>query len=352
MKTKINQGSLFRKMAAVSILVLTATTQVACDNAVFGNDSKNANAKAEDNGPKSNVDLTPEADLVFIDDSFERDDIFFDVTSDRIYGWRGFILDGANALLGFQASGAGASIPAANQLGSASDGSRFLLLNGRNNAEAVETIHVVSQSYDLSNFNSVILNFKYLTVGLNDATDTVPENLEVQVCRGTLNECGANDDGLSIAGQQSNNWVKVFENNQNINDDSFNGKNHNASDWNTGLFAVDLNNPELIGDGSTFVFRIVARMKDGLNAAVQPPKEDCKCHHDHKYCPPSHHSSHKYSTQTYSYKPPQKPPCKYNCHCDKKCTTQPPVADGTYNDAVLIDKVVGIATQRTIDEIF
>jgi hypothetical protein len=223
---------------------------------------------------------TPLPDYVFLQDSFERDDIVIDLINNILYGWRGFVLDGANSFIGFQTGGAGASIPAAGALGPAQDGSRFLLMAGRDNGAAVENIQIITPSYDLSMYNSAIITFHYMTFGLNDADDVVPEGLKLEVCKGTLNDCGANDDAIYGPGLLSNNWVTVAVNNPAINDDAFNGKNHAASDWQTGIAVVDLNNPAFVGSSSTFVMRFSGVMKDGYTPGVTTTTTTTVCEND------------------------------------------------------------------------
>lgn len=219
-------------------------------------------------------------DYVFLQDSFERDDIVIDLINNILYGWRGFVLDGANSFIGFQTGGAGASIPAVGALGPAQDGSRFLLMAGRDNGAAVENIQIITPSYDLSLYNSAIITFHYMTFGLNDADDVVPEGLKLEVCKGTLNDCGANDDAIYGPGLLSNNWVTVAVNNPAINDDTFNGKNHAASDWQTGVAVVDLNNPAFVGSSSTFVMRFSGVMKDGYTPGVTTTTTTTVCEND------------------------------------------------------------------------
>lgn len=447
------QGS---KIIATLLMMGIALSQVGCDNAVFSDDGSRAKTTAGAGG----TDIVPEVpqdpptplvvdDLVFLDDSFERDDIYADIANSIIYGWRGFILDGANAVLSFQSNGAGARIPPAGQLGPAAQGERFLLLEGRDNTTEVETVHVIAQTFDLTQYNTALLTFRYLTFGLNDADDTVPENLRVQVCRGSLNDCGVNDDALNTTGLQSDNWVTVFTS-PNLNDDALNGKNHTAADWQAGVLAIDLRDPAFVGDASTFVFRFVGTMRDGATPGVcTDPDGDggdnhscsCKCKHkchsdngkhkgfDHSKhygygkhdCKGKHKCKHKCKDDQYKncekkcrelketalqykkmaieykqiaqkYKHCAHKDCKdKNCHdqykqfmvkykhkwemyehymakykkCKKECQhkckdkcdddNQPPVCtepDGTLKDGIAIDQVKGLATQRTIDEIF
>lgn len=383
-------------LVCLSVLGLSLT---ACDNVVFTSSNAERLVGANDLTIDDEEEVLP-GDLLFIDDSFERDDIYEDVVTETIYGWRGFILDGANAVFGFQSNGAGARIPPIGEFGPAAHGDRFLLLNGREGQE-IETIHVVSQSYDLSQFNTAILSFRYLTFNLNDADDTVPEGLELQVCRGSLNECGANDDALSAAGQTSNNWVTVATNDSIINDDAFNGKNHAVTDWNQGIALIDLHNPELVGDGSTFVFRFRAAMRDGLmpDTTIEVCEEvcdedgdegDCECkeHHDngkhngfdhskhygygkHKHCckccvectdeetgEECKHDNGQHvgfdHSKHYGYGKHCKKHCCKCCdddNCEIVCHEETVPSDGTLKDGVGIDKVRGVATPRTIDEI-
>jgi hypothetical protein len=256
-------NSYLKTIQIISTLMISLAL-MACNNAIFS-------SKGVSNNKVTSAAVTPQAvtpqavtDYVFIDDSFERDDIFMDLVNNAIYGWRGFVLDGTTPVIGFQSNGAGSSIPAVGTFGPAADGNRFLLMQGRTNGAPVETLQIVTRSYDLSQYNTAIISFKYITFGLNDATDTVPETLQLQVCRGSLNECGANDDVLDANGLMGNKWVTVFSSDPTFNDQALNGKNHTVADWRTGIAVVDLNDPNFVGYSSTFVMRFVGVMKDGL----------------------------------------------------------------------------------------
>ena len=376
------------KMVQIAAGVGLAFSLIACDNVRFGSQGSSAKVTGGANDAQSLEDL------VFLQDSFERDDIFSDLANNIIYGWRGFVLDGANPVLGFQSNGAGSSIPALGQLGPAQDGQRFLLMNGRDNGTNVETVELVTPSYDLSQYNTAIITFRYLTFGLNDADDTVAETLQLQVCRGTLNECGANDDALDASGLQGDRWVTVFTNDPNVNDDALNGKNHVASDWQPGIAVIDLNNPAFVGNSSTFVIRFVGVVRDGFTPGTVVPGSDsdsdknCKCHDDDddkdhdddddkdddrhvatlsKFTSSDDkdndddkdHSDqgkkrdcknkkHKHEKHNKHCKHKKHKCCK--CHNGGDTTTTP--GDGTLKDGIAIDNVKGVATQLTIDEIF
>lgn len=358
-------------------LIAMCVTLAGCDNAIFSKNDGNEKATA----------VTPAAvgDLIFLQDSFERDDIFADFVNNITYGWRGFVVDGTTPAVGFQSNGAGSSIPAAGALGPAADQNRFLLMNGRSNGAAVETLQVITQSYDLSQFDTAIISFKYLTFALNDADDVVPEVLQLQVCRGTLNECGANDDVLDPNGLVGDKWVTVFSSDTTFNDDALNGKNHQVSDWRQAEVSIDLTDPNFVGDSSTFVMRFVGVMKDGFNPGTPGGGTDpnCKCHKpckkgerevatssvdthqnqngqghyehgngygyghtkckkdDHKGCDHKHNKcKHKHHGCGHHPKPP-KPPCE--------CNTDPGTPpDGTLIDGIAIDDVVGRATSQVV----
>lgn len=348
------------------------------------NDFVGPNAKASAAGDPV---VLPNGDLQFISDSFERDDIGAE------NGWRGFVLDGTTPVIGFQSNGAGARIPPAGEFGPAADGSRFLLINGRPNGDSIEQTQVISQSFDLTQYNTVVLTFKYLTIGLNDAGEPT-ENLKLQVCKGTLNECGANDDALNSNGLLSDKWVTVFTSPSDFSDDNFNGKNHTAGDWQTGVVAIDLTDPNFVGDGSTFVFKFVGTMKDGITpeqcqaqAALHAKtatggddidpwtgkKWDTR---KHTWCKGKHYGWYKDHNGNHFgwYKcknkhhprecPKPKPPCPTPSPKPTPCsspspaptpTPTPPVctpSDGTLQDGILIDQVQGRATETPIGDVF
>lgn len=358
------------KMIHFAVIALMSINMIACDNARFSNDALKA-AKDGENGTNAIAE-----DIVFLDDSFERSDIFIDLMNSIIYGWRGFIDDGGTNVLGFEGNNTGMKIFDQNQLGPAFEGTRALYMFGREGAD-IQTMYLVSQAYDLSDYNSVILNFRYLTIALNDATDSVPEYLRLQVCKAAdLNACGANADILDgNALKNEANWVTVFEKVPGAEDDSRNGKNHVLNNWETALAVIDLNDPAYVGDKSQFVFRIVGRMRDGFTVATTTPGQgDCDCkdkdHKNHKDCKDKHKHDcdHKNDCKDKNCKHKN---CKNkNCkdkHCKEKhqnvkkdcckckCENGGGVvvpADGTLKDGIGIDKIMGIATQRSIGDIF
>ena len=383
MKNKLKQsGHLKSGHLNLALAAILSVFMIGCDNARF---SQNDGANGGGGDPQRLGE--PVDDLVFIDDSFERDDIFADFLNNEIFGWRGLVLTGdSDSFLGYiNDAGAGMRIPEVGDLGPAGDLDRFLLFQGADNGDEYETLFLVSQSYDLSVYNSVILSFNYLTFGLSRDTGSIPKGLELQVCRGTLNDCGANDDGVSLAGQLSDNWVTV-EAADIVGDENFDGRNHTVDDWEGGLAVIDLNNPEFVGSSNTFVFRFVATVRDGLapgncdgddsdddgghiyrhTASDSKHKDDsdrkCKKHKcdKHKKCKKHKCDKHKKCKKHKcdKHKKCKKHKCdKHKKHCYRPCCPcecdrpEPCEPDGTLTEGAAIDKVKGVATQRTIDEI-
>lgn len=335
------------KFIQFAVFALLSINMMACDNARFG-----ADAQYKSTDGTNTLDANLE-DFTFIDDSFESTDLYMDLANSIIYGWRGFIDDAGTNVFGFEGNNTGMKTFDQAQLGPVFDGNRALWFYGREGAD-IQTMYLVSQAYDLSNFNSVILNFRYLTVALNDATDSVPEYLRVQVCRAAdLNLCGANADALNANALKSETyWTTIYEVVPGSEDDGFNGKNHSVNNWQTALAVVDLNDESMVGDKSQFVFRIVARMRDGFTpGAVIPGKETCKCDCDKKHKDCKHKDC---KNKKCDHKNCNKKDCKKNnCKCDcKKSEDVVMPADGTLKDGIAIDRIMGIATQRSIADIF
>lgn len=289
------------KMIRFSLIALFGFSLAACDNAIFSSTAPSGAIKGS--GPTT----AAADDYLFINDSFERVDIFEDVLTQTVYGWRGAINDNGTTILGFTGDQVGMEIFSDQQKGPAFDGNRSLYFYGRPGSD-VHTMYLVSQAYDLSNYNAAVLSFNYLTLALNDQEDidtNYIEGIKLQVCNGPLNLCGANEDFIdpniiSI----SPNWVTIAESNPADNDDMFNGLNQNSSDFKYAQAIVDLNDESIVGDKSTFVFRFAVSMRDGLKQGTpgsggDDDKDDDKDHddkyHHGKRCDNKNHGRHYHS---------------------------------------------------------
>ncbi len=261
------------KILPAVMLLSVAALQIGCAESIFRTNGSTGKAAAT-NIPTTNVPTTPTVvqtptpDLTFINDSFERNDIFQDLTNNIIYGWRGLIFDALTPVLGFTSPGALVTIPQAGVYGPAYDGNRFLLISGGSNDNNAEKAYVVSQTYDLSQFNTVILSYRYLTFGLH-AGAALGQGLKLEVCKGTVAECGISGSGLDSVAQQTANWVTLTDSaTDGVVDAAMNGHNQLQTDWRTGAAIIDLNDPAFVGTSSTFTFRFVASLQNKLVAST------------------------------------------------------------------------------------
>jgi hypothetical protein len=239
-----------RSLKLISVLVLLSTGLVACDNVVFS--KKDAAPAVVSN------EILPNGDLLFINDSFEREELYEDIVNNVIYGWRGVISDNGTSTEAFTGDRVGMQIFDDQEMGPAFDGNRAVYFYGREGADT-HTLYLVSAAYDLSDYNAVILSYQYLTAALNDPEDQQSnfiEDIRLQVCNGPANLCGADEDSVDPAVlANSPNWFTLSASNRNANDDQFNGRNHVASDFRLGQSVIDLNDESIVFDKSNFVFR-------------------------------------------------------------------------------------------------
>ncbi|OFZ18093.1 MAG: hypothetical protein A2Z20_00575 [Bdellovibrionales bacterium RBG_16_40_8] len=216
-------------------------------------------------------DLSVTEENVFIRDSFERTDLFQpDDIHQILFGWMGFIWDFGTPVQGLTGNNVEARIFSNQELGPVASGERALYFFGRE-GYSTHNLYLISRSYDLSEYNTAILSFKYLTFQLNDEKLN-DEYLRVELCEASLEECGVADgnvDALSGAlnptGLQSNNWKVIFQHDSSQDLKTWNGRNHSISDWANGIAILDLRDNEGTNfDRSHVVFRFSARMRDGF----------------------------------------------------------------------------------------
>jgi hypothetical protein len=342
------RGENMKLLLAIAMLL----SLTACDDAQFSTlISKN---KSQGEGgleePPGGEDPDPESvpDFVFLDESFERQEI---IDADTTGRWIGAMEDGSKMVDGFLSDGAGAKIFGDDQMGPALDGRRALYFFGAGDRRNQKVIYLTSKSYDLSKYNTVNLSFSYLTAALNEATsggvNSPWKGIRIQVCRGTADECrrGGRIDGGTIF--SSSLWVTLAESRLGERDDHLDGTNHRVRDFLTEELLVDLNNKSVVGDKSAFTFRFVVVVRDGLRRDSD------------RACDPREHSNDLLPALVQIGIPEV---CSTICQLEDgsvdgecvnrcgqnppKCPPKPPVcASGV--DIVILDKVVGKASVKT-----
>lgn len=277
-------------------LIFLSLSLVACDNAIFSSSNSNGNkANAVPDGSGSDEPGEPgvpgepggpvfndNGDLIFLDDSFEREDLFGDINNNMIVGWRGAWDDHGTLGTGFTGNQLGMEIFTDQEMGPAFDGNSATYFYGRPGS-SVHRLWLISPSYDLSDYNTVIMNYRYLTVALNDQMDidaNYIEAIRLQVCKGGANACGANSDFIDLnnIGNDAA-WVTIAESDINEDDDNFDGTNHLVSDFITDLAVFDLNNPDFVSDKSEVVIRFEVDMRDGFQS-MPAFSTATRSHHD------------------------------------------------------------------------
>ena len=195
-----------------------------------------------------------------LEDSFERDSI--SGSSDAAIRWRGFIWDWGAPVVGTSGANVAAVIVGSDVLGEASHGDKALYFYGRD-GHSVHDIHLITQTFDLTEASEVELSFDYLTFSLNDSADVsdgVDEYLRVQVCSGAAEACGVGDT-LNPGALKDGPWQTVFISYGAEIDNSLNGKNHKAEDWAPAKITMDIKE---FSEKDHFTFRVSARMRDGF----------------------------------------------------------------------------------------
>jgi hypothetical protein len=194
---------------------------------------------------------------VLMSESFERDTLFVDPSLINPFGWRGFIWDNGNPVIGDRGFKVAALIMGDDIMGEAAHGKKALYFYGRE-GRSIHSIYLFTHSYDLSDFDEVSISFNYLLFGLNDSDDTTQEFLRLEVCANTPENCGVgsvpNHNKLN-----SSAWRTIFD--ADVQKNSLNGKNHLQTDWTKAEVGLDISQFET---RDTFTFRFNAKMSDGF----------------------------------------------------------------------------------------
>ena len=209
------------------------------------------------NNPNLNCQVESEANedsaTVLIEDSFERSTLLSDSTPEFSLWWRKIINDRGIIFNSIPGPYVDAAIFSSQQMGSpVADGDRALYFYGREGA-SIHNIYLISNSFDLSQYENVDISFQYLPIDLDS-----DDYFSLEVCAGTLTECGVPESGITVAGLNSANWESIWEADKR--GDGLNGKNHSLADWHSANILFDLNSLET----SQFTFRINVRVDEGF----------------------------------------------------------------------------------------
>lgn len=206
----------------------------------------------------------PKVELL-IEDYFERDRVFPDGDGGNNFGWRSFIDDVGNPYVG---DDNGHHVAAKifsfldGELGPPANmdhGDRYLVFYGRDGS-SIHTIFLISRAFDLSEFHSLQVSFKYLPIDLNDP-QSPHEYLRFEVCTQSVETCGVGEN-LEIGGIESDAWQTIFEHDPADDQNGLNGRNHTPQHWRNAEFDVDLDQFSM--SKSEFVFRFTAHMDEGF----------------------------------------------------------------------------------------
>lgn len=204
----------------------------------------------------------------FLKDSFERSQVF---TSDTGFHWRYMLDDNGK---GLQNSDQECKDHVCAKIFKQSDGfgpmadqDRGLFLFGRE-GYSTHDIFLVSKSFDLSQYNSVEVDFSFLPVDIGDndhnSHQSTHEYLKVEVCLSGDKACGLSPvDPYKL---KSDLWQTVFVHDGTNN--GFDGRSHSLHDWQKESFKVSLQDLESKHDSchrSQFSFRFSSRLQDGFD---------------------------------------------------------------------------------------
>ena len=164
------------------------------------------------------------------------------------------------------------------ELGEARHENHAVYVTGRPGS-SVHDVFFISIPLDMSNYNEMRIQFSYLPVDLErwQWHGTGLEHIRLELCTGTLSQCGVNNSGGVNSGINSGHWQPIFTqpgfeaNNANGSMSNTergvgnNGRNHVASDWleaNSGN--LNLNDSSLIRNKSQVLFRIAIMLDEGF----------------------------------------------------------------------------------------
>ncbi len=196
--------------------------------------------------------------LIF-SDSFERDQLI----GQGIFNWKQAIMDN-----GYSGKNIDVKIETKEHLGHIIDGKKAALFRGRAGGSTHE-IYLISKSLDLSQYEQVYIQFRYLPIGLEEEItlscnhQKVPENIRIDICKESDFDCDLTGKNSHQRIRDNKNWNSFFpdilEYGQQNNIRDFNEEN-----WKLGQFLIDLD--DLKRGPDKFVFKVSVSMDEGYKS--------------------------------------------------------------------------------------
>ena len=193
---------------------------------------------------------------VLFNDGFEREEI----TGESAFNWDVLIMD-----YGYSGSNVDVTIHDTDHLGHVIEGEKAVLFRGRAGGSTHE-IYLVSKPLDLSNFDKLYIQFRYLPIGLEDditlswSGESLPESIRVDVCNDTDYNCGLEGDDAHERVRDNTAWENFFLKDSEYGE-NLNIRNYVEQDWKLAQVYVDLAYYETRRD--KMVFKISVAMDEG-----------------------------------------------------------------------------------------
>lgn len=207
------------------------------------------------------VEIVEDGDIrkVLMNESFERAALIETGVSQDLFGWRAFIWDFGTPVIGPKGRNVAAVIMGDSSMGQSFHGNKALYMYGREGS-SIHSIYLFTHAYDLTDFDEVLISFRYLMFDLNDTGDTVDEFLRLEVCADTPANCGA---GTTVDNNKlnGNSWQILVDADDRQQRANLNGKNHTAADWMHAGVRVDISQ---FPKKDAFIFRLNTKMNDGF----------------------------------------------------------------------------------------
>jgi hypothetical protein len=241
--------------ATISLMIMVSCGEDASFN--FNNASSNQGANESFNVCSNPDNISChhlKAHETFIEDSFERENILpSEATTTEGFGWRKIINDNGRVVSGTASDNVDLKIFDDITFGPAGHLNRALYFYGRQGS-SVHNLYLISKTFNLTNLEHVVMEFKYLPIALE-----ANEHVKLEVCNDTLEACGVAGD-VTVAGLNSTAWKPLFEMPASESNQTLNGKNHSVEDWKNMKVDVFLENFQK----PNFVFRFNVRMDEGF----------------------------------------------------------------------------------------
>lgn len=194
---------------------------------------------------------------LLFNDSFERDEI----TGPNAFDWDVLVMDNGN-----NSSNVDAKLEDTEHLGHVIDGDKAVLFRGRRGGSTHE-VYLVSKPLDLSNFDKLYIQFRYLPIGLEESItlswsgEEIPESIRVDICNDTDFNCGLEGDNKHLRLRDNTAWDNFFFDNPFEFGQDLQIRNYVEEDWKLAQMYVDLSDYPDRKDN--MVFKISVAMDEG-----------------------------------------------------------------------------------------